>query len=231
MKSQSRAAGGGRRQSSQSRRGVVMVVKETDAGFRWDPRTAWKSAGLKGKASELQWTKRQSQGVLGSQKAGRWIVGQKQWWGNYCWGDSDGTRKPEWQRELSRDKAGAQLPYGTRSYASFITGCWWRKTIPHEIRAPSNRLHNLISACIPALSESDNVSVSIISFACCLGTTDPHMWPTIFSWEYASEEGPCGTMAYLQALANEWWKTGTITATNLLQCSWPGYRCQGICHK
>lgn len=86
----------------------------------------------------------------------------------------------------------------------------------------SNKLHNLISACIPALFECDNVSVSIISFACCLGTTDPHMWPTIFFWEYASEEGLCGTLAYLQALANEWWKTGNITATNLLQWgSWP----------
>lgn len=71
MKSQSRAAGGGRRQwqSSQSRRGVVMVVKETDAGFRWDPRTAWKAkhqnySELKDKVRECLARRKQADGSL-----------------------------------------------------------------------------------------------------------------------------------------------------------------------
>lgn len=81
------------------------------------------------------------------------------------------------------------------------------------------------------------------------------MWPTIFSSECGSGEGPCGTRTYLQALDNGWWKSGSIMATNLLlwgllaSCpgrpcrAWsllsastrwclltnPGPRCHGIC--
>lgn len=39
----------------------------------------------------------------------------------------------------------------------------------------------------------------------------------IFSWECISEEGPYGTLTYLQALDNGWWKSGSIMVTNLLR--------------
>lgn len=42
------------------------------------------------------------------------------------------------------------------------------------------------------------------------------MWPSTFPWECSSEEGPCGTLTYLQALDNGWWKSGSIMANNLL---------------
>lgn len=101
MKSQSRAAGGGRRQwqfisESPWCGDGGEGAESAEDGCRLQMRS---SDSLKGNVSDLQWNKRQSQGVLGSQKAGRWIAGQKQWWGNYYWGDSDKENWAEIKQE------------------------------------------------------------------------------------------------------------------------------------